>query len=209
MPDFGPHLGTDAARACPGSPLNPQAPGNWYCLRVLANADFKVEEILIKYGVHAFAPFYREKTQWSDRTAEVARPLFPGYVLVLFDPDAPSIYGEPGATALHDILRFAGVCNFLPSNELPAIVPIEQIEDIGRVLLSRMDAKPCEFVAGDKITVDTGPLAGVSGVVVRSKSSPDQYRLVVQVEILRRAVSVELDAATVKRLEKVAGKNAA
>ena len=45
--------------------------------------------------------------------------------------------------------------------------------------------------------IGSGPLTGVSGTVVRDGNSA---RLVVGVEMLGRAVSVEIDAADVKRL---------
>ena len=44
------------------------------------------------------------------------------------------------------------------------------------------------------VTIESGALAGVSGVVIRTKGAA---RLVVRVPMLMGAVNVELDAATV------------
>ena len=48
--------------------------------------------------------------------------------------------------------------------------------------------------AGERVRIDEGPLRGVEGLLVRSKSD---FKVVISVEILRRSVAVELDREAV------------
>lgn len=79
----------------------------------------------------------------------------------------------------------------MPDNFNPRPVDEEDIETVRYLLDTGLALKPCEYVTGDEVVIDAGPLAGVKGVVQRSKNGT---RVVVKIEILRRAVSVEIDA---------------
>jgi len=81
----------------------------------------------------------------------------------------------------------------------PIEIPDAQMDDLKAVVASSLPVSPCAYVAGEPVTVDSGALSGVSGVVVRTKGSA---RLVVRVPFVAGFVNVELDADTVKRLEK-------
>jgi transcription antitermination factor NusG len=50
---------------------------------------------------------------------------------------------------------------------------------------------------GDCVRVKCGPLAGIEGILVRKKNV---YRLVLSVEMLGKAVAVEVDAFLVERI---------
>lgn len=151
----------------------------WYAVWVISNAEFVVEDALRGYGIESFLPTWTEVTQWSDRKKTIQRPLFPGYLFARCD-DGPR----------REILRIAGVIEVLPSNLSPAPVDPADIENIRRVLASGYPATPCPFVTGDAVAIENGPLAGVKGIVQRSKNGT---RVVVKIEMLRRAVSVEID----------------
>jgi transcription antitermination factor NusG len=47
------------------------------------------------------------------------------------------------------------------------------------------------LIAGRRIRIKSGPLLGVEGTIVRRKGS---VRLIVQVDLIQRAVLLELDA---------------
>jgi len=57
---------------------------------------------------------------------------------------------------------------------------------------------------GDLVRVLDGPMAGATGILLRSKG---QQRLVISVTILQRSVAVEVDGASVMLLES-SGKSA-
>lgn len=173
---------TDEAEACP--PLSAPRSSSWYALHVFSNAEFVVEEALTGYGIEVFLPTWSEKTEWSDRVKTIIRPLFPGYLFVNCEGTEPR----------REILRVPGVIKVLPSDLSPQPVDREQIENVRRALATRLPAIPCPYITGDEVLIDKGPLAGVRGIVQRTKRGTE---LIIRVETLQRAVSVHVAARDV------------
>lgn len=92
-------------------------------------------------------------------------------------------------------MRLAGVIDVLPSRDRAQRIPDCEIDNVRRAAEAAVAASPCAYVVGEAVTVESGPLAGVKGVVQRTKGAT---RIVIGVEILRRAVSVEVDASDLK-----------
>lgn len=156
----------------------------WYAVRVKPNHEFRVERGLADLGVENYLPFYIENVKWSDRTKRVNRLLFPGYVFVrMAVADIPSL------------LSVVGVLGVLPSNITPIAIDEEQIAAIGTILASNLPVETCEYQSGDAVRIGSGVLRGLAGVVVRTARST---RLIVSVEILRRAVAVEIDPSALQ-----------
>lgn len=187
---------TDVAGARPAPPADPllsaspdtlppsPAAARWYAIWVLSNAEFVVEEALRGYGIESFLPTWTEVTQWSDRKKTIHRPLFPGYLFARCDQS------ETERGPRREILRIAGVIDVLPNSLSPSPVDVADIENIRRVLASGVPAIPCKYITGDAVQIESGPLAGVKGIVQRTKNGT---RVVVKIEMLKRAVSVEID----------------
>lgn len=170
---------TDEAEACPAA-----AP-RWYALWLMANSEFVVEDALRGYGIESFLPTWDDKTQWSDRKKVIRRPLFPGYIFARCD-DGPR----------REILRIAGVLEVLPKSLNPQPVDSAEIENLKRALAARLPAIPCPYMSGQEVLIESGPLAGVKGIVERTKNGT---LVIIRIEMLQRAVAVTLDAADVVR----------
>jgi transcription antitermination factor NusG len=80
------------------------------------------------------------------------------------------------------------------------MIPDSQIADVRRVLTAAPAAAECPHVAGQAVTVRSGPLAGVRGVIERCSAtrSSGKTRLIVGIEAMGRALSVEIDAAALE-----------
>jgi transcription antitermination factor NusG len=152
-------------------------------VRVRTQSEKRVQSALNAAGIDEFLPTFRETVRWSDRTKVVDRPLFPGYIFVRLVEVLP-------------VLQISGVVQLLGSNLKPLPIPEDQIDAVRRVCLSTVEASPCPYEVGADITIASGPLAGVKGIIRRIKGAT---RLVVAIEILRRAISVEIDADTVTK----------
>jgi transcriptional antiterminator RfaH len=157
---------------------------SWFALHVLANAEFVVEEALIGYGIATFLPTWSEQSVWSDRVKTIVRPLFPGYLFVNCE----------GNTPRREILRIAGIITVLPNNLSPQSIASDQIENVRRALATRLPVAPCPYITGDVVLIDNGPLAGVQGIVQRTKRGTE---VIIRIEMLHRSVSVSVDAADV------------
>lgn len=153
----------------------------WFACRVRSRREFRVRDQLTDAGIEWFLPTWTEEVRWTDRSNSTVRPLFTGYIF---------IRTEPGA--LHLARRIAGVVQVLgytPGDA--AAVSDREIASLRIAVASRQPLAECPYVAGERVRVQTGPLAGTTGVVTRSKGAT---RIVIAIELLRRAVSVEIDA---------------
>jgi len=54
----------------------------WRVLHVIANHEKRVVQHLASRSLEHYLPLYSLKSQWSDRTVALERPLFPCYVLL-------------------------------------------------------------------------------------------------------------------------------
>lgn len=167
------------------NPMTP--PLQWYALRLRSNREFQVRDLLTRQGIGVFLPIWEEKVQWADRVKTVERVFFPGYIFVRMAP-GPELFAA---------IATRGVVQVLPSSHKPESIDDKEMDDVSRVVLSKLGARPCEFHAGELVTVDSGPLAGIQGVVVRTNGSVE---VVVSIEILRRSVRVKLPADTLLRV---------
>lgn len=156
---------------------------HWHAVRTRSRFDFVVRDALLAASVEAWLPTVDETTKWSDREKRIVRPLFAGYVFARLAPDQ---YGSIRITR--------GVVQILSLDNEPEAIPDAEIANLQRITASSLALAPCPYVTGESVTIKSGPLYGVSGIVVRTKGST---RIVVRCEILRRAVSVEVDAADV------------
>jgi transcriptional antiterminator NusG len=182
--------------AAPAPPCGRAATGvpstsvpQWFALRLRSNREFQVRAALEGYSIETFLPTWSESVRWTDRTKITERPLFPGYLFVR---------AAPGRD-FYVCCATRGVIQMLPSSHKPTPIDESELEAVAMVVASKQRATPCEFTAGELVTIDSGPLAGVSGVVTRTKGA---LRVVVSLELLRRSIAVELDADTL--IKKVA-----
>ena len=127
-------------------------------------------------------PEYWAWSRRRDRRKRIKKPLFPGY---LFVRTAMSPELRLGIIKARSVVRIVG------AGKQPQPVPDREIESIRRLMDVSSDAAPHPFLAsGRKVMVQDGPLAGVVGVVTGEKKK----KIVVQVELLGRAVAARLDA---------------
>jgi transcriptional antiterminator RfaH len=149
-----------------------------------------VRSALHTLGIAQFLPTWSEDVRWSDRMRERIRPLFPGYIFARMSP----LDMVPACTT-------NGVVQILPNSFHPSPIVDEEIELVRR-LASRnavpCDYLACDYLAGEAVTIDSGPLAGVSGTVVRTRGAT---LVVVEIEMFRSCVRVDVDAATLVKKE--------
>lgn len=186
---------TDVAEARLDSPADhllshPDTPPKWYALWVMSNAEFVVEDALRGHGIESFLPTWSGETQWSDRKKTIVRPLFTGY-----------LFARCNRAQLDAIPRIAGVIEILPTKLNPQPIETADVENVRLALAAKLPLTPCQYVTGDAVLIDSGPLAGVRGIVKRTK---DGTRVIVKIEILRRAVSVEIDFRELVKEQKAA-----
>src|SRR5262245_48868302 len=140
----------------------------WYAVQVRSRSETLVATNLRYKGYEPFVPTYRTSRRWSDRIKTMDMPLFPGYIFCRFDV----------RTRL-PILITPGVNSIVGIGKAPEPISDTEIEAIRSVVQSGLVYEPHAYVSvGQKVRVEYGSLAGVTGLVteVRNKS-----RLIVSV----------------------------
>ncbi len=151
----------------------------WFVLTTRTQHERVVSEQLTAQSLEAYVPLYRSRRRWSDRVKIIEAPLFPQYVFCRFPFESRlKVTGIPSVVS---IVGFGGI---------PAVVRQEEI-DILRRLEGQDQVMPWPFLrVGGRVRVCDGPLAGLEGILVREKAA---YRVVVNIEMLQRAVAVEIE----------------
>ncbi len=158
----------------------------WYALWTRSRHEKLVLEQLQRKEIEAFLPLIGKWSRWKDRKKKIDWPLFPGYCFARFDP----------AERLR-VLNCQGVVSVVSFDGAPAPIPDVQIESIRTLVQSQLQFDPCPLIKeGDLVELTHGPLKGVVGRLVRKGP---KARLIVSIDIISRAVSVEVDAADVRK----------
>jgi transcription antitermination factor NusG len=153
---------------------------SWYAVYTWARHEKVVAGQLEQRGLKCFLPLYLTVRRSNMRTVRVSLPLFPSYVFV-----------QTVAANHFRPLQVPGVVHYV-GNRRAAQIPDDEIEGLRRVLLSGMDVAPHPYLApGNSVRISSGPLAGLSGVIERTKSGS---RFIVSVNMIMRSISVELNA---------------
>jgi transcription antitermination factor NusG len=158
----------------------------WFAIWTRSRHEQVVREQLERKGLETFLPTILKWSRWKDRKKQIEWPLFPGYCFAKF----PAVDRLP-------VLKCTGVVNIVSFDGEPAPIPDSEIVAIRTLVESELAYDPCPLIhEGDMVEVTHGPLKGVVGRLVRKGS---HARLVLSVELIGQGVSVEVDAADVRR----------
>ena len=158
---------------------------NWYALWTRSRHEQVVREQLDRKHIEVFLPTITKWSRWKDRKKQIDWPLFPGYCFARFDPKDSL-----------PVLKCAGVVNIISFEGEPAPIPEFELDGIRRLLDTKLAFDPVPLInEGSMVEVVHGPMKGVVGRLVQKK---EKARLVLSVDLIGQAVSVEIDAADVR-----------
>ena len=157
----------------------------WYAIWTRSRHEQVVKDQLARKGFESFLPTIPRWSRWKDRKKKIDWPLFPGYCFARFDP----------AERL-PILKCTGVVSIVSFDGEIAPIPEQEIDGVRRLVESDLQYDPCPLIrTGMMVEVVHGPLKGVVGRLQRKAS---HARLILAVDLIGQAVSVEVDTADVK-----------
>jgi transcription termination/antitermination protein NusG len=159
----------------------------WYAVYTCANQEKQVAGQLLARGVEHFLPTFETVRRWKDRRVRIEQPLFSGYLFVRL--------------ALKDrlrVLQVPSVVRLVGFNGGPVALSEQEIETLRASLIPELGAAPHPYLTqGRRVRVVNGPLIGTEGILIRRKNA---FRVVISVDLIMRAASVEIDAADVERI---------
>ena len=153
----------------------------WYALQIRPRFEKLASKSLKDRGYEEYVPTYTSKRRWSDRIKIVELPLFPGYAFCKFEVQKRL-----------PILLTPGVLSIVGIGKTPAAISETEISSVQKIIASRLPCGPWPFVhAGERVSVERGPLAGLEGTILEVKSN---LRLILSLPLLQRSVAVEIDS---------------
>lgn len=157
----------------------PVLESRWCVAYVVTRHEKAVAQELRRRSVESFLPVYQAIHYWNKRRVQIELPLFPSYVFVRMTCDQRL-----------RVLQVPAIVHLVTFNGLPASVPEEEIEALrAAVHLGRAQPHPY-YSLGDRVRIKAGPLKGLEGTLVKQPSSS---RMIITVDFIQRAVSVELE----------------
>ena len=159
----------------------------WNVLHLKPRTEKKVAGICARHNLPHYLPLRRSLRVYPRRRAVFEVPLFPGYLFAAYDA------GQRAA-----IFRGNYVVRELkPASQMRLL---RQLVLVRRLLRADPELETIDPIAcGDPVRIKSGPFAGFTGVVVRIKNKPDRRLVVLNIELVGRAVAAETDARFVER----------
>lgn len=166
----------------------------WYAVYTRSRHEKAVAAFLERQQVPTYLPLRRAWSSRRDRKVTIEVPALPGYLFVHC-----VLYAETRAL----IKRASGVLRLVENAGRPAEIPEEQIRSLRTTLERVFNAEGHPYLkVGDRVRVTRGPMEGVEGFLIRV--AENKHRLVLSVDHVNQAVSVEIDAAEVEACEAAA-----
>jgi len=152
----------------------------WFAILARTGRERNATLLLENSGYECYMPVSKFIRKWSDRVKESEVPLFPGYFFCRMNPhNRLPVLTTPG------VIQIVGV------GKTPIAVEEEEIAAIQRAGKSGIPIMPWPYMQVGHVTrIKEGPLKGMTGIVVKIKSSA---KLVLSVSLLQRSVAVEID----------------
>jgi transcription antitermination factor NusG len=168
-------------------PVDPFIQPCWYAIQTHSWYEKRVRDQLTTKAITTFLPLWQQRRRWTDRVKVIELPLFRGY-----------LFGYFTFQQKFDVLTTVGVARLVSFNGAPVSIPEEQIEAVRMLVTHQLRYDPHLYLTeGMRVRVTHGLLAGVEGILVLKKSA---MRLVIQIELIHRAVAVDIDSTEVKPL---------
>ena len=154
----------------------------WYAIYVRPRHEKVVANHFGVRSVECFLPVYKELHKWKNGSRmQLDFPLFPGYLFVRICLSQRLC-----------VLQCPGVIRFVGFNHDTTPVEDSEVESL-RLGLQKYLTRPHPYLTvGTKVCVRRGPFEGRMGILLRGEG---RDRVIISMELIKRAIAVELDLA--------------
>ena len=162
---------------------------NWIAVYTKSRHEKTVAKKLEMKNFEVYLPLLRERRKWSDRKKWIEYPLFKSYLFIRTQLKN-SIF----------ILKTPGIIRIVKFGDKIAIVNANHINAIKLMISGGYKPNSTDyFIKGDEVSVISGPLKGVNGIIQDLKGDS---RLIMKVEAIRQAFSIEISSEQLKLKKK-------
>lgn len=167
---------------CGSCGVFPEA-GDWYLLHTKSRQEKLLADELHRMGVGHYLPLAKQVRYYGKRKATVQIPLFPGYVFV-----RGSVEETYQANRTHRVARIITVSDQVRLDW--------ELKNLHLAHRSSAALNPYPYLRkGVRVEVRSGAFRGLQGLV---ETVAGGGRLILQVQMLGRAVSVEIQGAVLE-----------
>jgi transcription antitermination factor NusG len=160
--------------------------GQWWVVHTRSRNEKALAHDLISKEISYFLPMSWKVRRKSRRTIRSLLPLFNGYLFFC---------GQENDRV--ELLKTNRVANLIEVNDQQKL--LNELIQIDQALRTGAPLTPHKYIkTGQRCRVIAGPLIGLEGIVVRTKNAT---RLVLQIDMLGQAASVEIDVDMMEVLE--------
>jgi transcriptional antiterminator NusG len=160
----------------------PSSNFEWFAVHTWSRHEKSVCEQLRGKEIETFLPLYRSTKRWKNGQVGAQLPLFSGYIFVHID-----------ARNQLPVLQTPGVARFVGFGSAPARVPDHEIAQLEAAVVNGFEISPHPYLTvGQRVQIQSGPLAGLTGILTRDKGG---CRVILSVDLISSSISVELDSA--------------
>lgn len=150
----------------------------WHVLHVIANHEKRVAQHLAVRSIEHYLPLYTERSRWSDRSVELERPLFMGYVFVHF-----SSHQKLSVVSTPSVIRILGDSD-------TQRVSAGELNRIRESLTAGYALRPHPFIPiGTQVRIRSGVFEGVMGVVTELRQ---QCKVIIALAAVQQCFSLEV-----------------
>ncbi len=160
----------------------------WYAVYTKSRHEKIAEVNLQSRGIITFLPLREMVSRWKDRKKVINVPLFPSYIFV--NANLSDVYDK--------VVYTRGVLRVVGCNGIPIPVSNQQVESVKMLVQSKLKYDPYPYLdSGREVVIKSGPLQGVVGRIIEKRS---KHTFVLSIDLIKRAVSVEVDVLDIELL---------
>jgi transcription antitermination factor NusG len=160
-----------------------EASARWWVLQTRPRLEKSLARRLLSKHASFFLPLHAHRWRTQGRWLCSHNPLFPGYLF---------LHGDSEARLLAMQTNLVALC-------LPVVDQEQLWDDLSRVHRLITSGAPLtpedRLQVGDPVEIIGGPLAGLEGKILRHGS---KLRFCVEVQLLQRGVSVDIDRSMLR-----------
>jgi transcription termination/antitermination protein NusG len=161
----------------------------WHVLQTKSRQEKKLRESLVARGIRVYLPLVDVQRNYGGRRAKVELPLFPGYLFL-----------QGTLEEVYEADRTKRVARVIEVFNQAALA--EELRNVEMAIQGAGNAFPFDpfpyLKVGIRVEVIAGPLRGVRGLIEDRRK---RDRLILQVNILGQATSLEVDSAVLAPLD--------
>ncbi len=160
--------------------------GRWWVAHTKSRNEKALANELVRKNISYFLPMRWKLTIRNRRKFRSLLPLFSGYLFFCGD-ERQRI----------ELLKTNRVANLLEVKDQGKL--LAELSQIEQAVQAGVDLTPHKYIeTGQRCRVLAGSLAGLQGIVIKTKTAA---RLVLQVDMLGQAASVEIDTDMIEPVE--------